>query len=170
MNGDERNRKEVKSDASYEEIRGNDSSKNPRHEEGQSRNSHEKIEEQNFVPNNRCAGQKKQPDSRSDPLCCLDYVFRPTVSNPERKANHTNAPIGFSGGFGRVSGVVDSEDELTHPPGFSNCNSFVVCSDDSYNKGSFLSEIQKTMEMGKAMGYDLEGCYDLVKEIVKGNG
>lgn len=58
-------------------------------------------------------------------------------SNPERNTNHTKAPIGFSGGAVWVSGLVDSEDELTHPPGFSNCNSFGACSDNPYNKGSF---------------------------------
>ncbi|CAI9264238.1 unnamed protein product [Lactuca saligna] len=89
-------------------------------------------------------------------------------SNQERNAKCNDTPIGFSGGFGRLSVIVDSEDNLTHPPGFSNCNSFAGCSDTSYNKGSFLSEIQKTMEMGKAMGYNLEGCYDRVKEIVEG--
>ncbi|CAI9279869.1 unnamed protein product [Lactuca saligna] len=88
--------------------------------------------------------------------------------NQELNAKTNDTPIGFSGSFGRLSSIVDSEDNLTHPQGFSNSNNLAGCLDASYNKGSFLCEIQKTMEMGKAMGYDLEGCYDRVKEIVEG--
>lgn len=33
----------------------------------------------------------------------------------------------------------------------------------------FFSEIQNTLQMGKAMGYNLEGYFDRVKEIVEGN-
>ncbi|CAH1453383.1 unnamed protein product [Lactuca virosa] len=116
------------------------------------------------------SARKSNPTAAPGPFPASAMECHFHESNQGRKAKRTDAPIGFSGGFGRVSGVVDSEDELTHPLGFSNCNRFVACSDNSYNKGSFLSEIQKTLEMGKAMGYNLEGCYDRVKEIVEGNG
>lgn len=69
-----------------------------------------------------------------------------------------------------MAGVVDSEDKLTHPPGFSNLNNLDGSSDTSCNKRSFLCEIQKTLDIGKAIGYNLEGCYDRVKELVEGNG
>ena len=40
----------------------------------------------------------------------------------------------------------------------------------SYNNRSFFSEIQRTIEMGKATDYNYYGCFDGVKEIVEGHG
>ncbi|CAI9285649.1 unnamed protein product [Lactuca saligna] len=78
--------------------------------------------------------------------------------------------VGFYGGFCRVFGIIDLEDNLSHPPSFSNFNGNDGFSEKSYNNYSFFSEIQNTLEMGKAMGYNLDGCFDRVKEIVEGNG
>lgn len=66
-------------------------------------------------------------------------------------------------------GVVDSEDNLSHSPGFSNFNVNDGDSEKSLNNGSFLNEIQKILAIGKAMGYSLDGCFECVKEIVEGS-
>ncbi|CAI9283168.1 unnamed protein product [Lactuca saligna] len=117
-------------------------------------------------------GSVKHDNPTAAPAPSLPLVLESRLHEPNQELNaKTNdASIGFSGGFGRLSGIVDSEDNLTHLPGFSNGNNLAGCSGASYNKGSFLSEMQKTMKMGKAMGYDLEGCNDRVKEIVEGAG
>ncbi|CAI9285302.1 unnamed protein product [Lactuca saligna] len=47
--------------------------------------------------------------------------------------------LGFSGGYGRISGINISEEDLSHPPGFSN----------------------------KSMGYNMDGCFDRLKELVE---
>ncbi|CAI9276603.1 unnamed protein product [Lactuca saligna] len=78
-------------------------------------------------------------------------------------------PVGFSGGFGWVLGVVDSGDNLLHPPRFSNFRGYEGYSEKSFTNGYFLNEIQKTLDIGKAMGYNLDECYECVKEIVEGN-
>ncbi|CAI9299397.1 unnamed protein product [Lactuca saligna] len=111
-----------------------------------------------------CPAAGPAPSSAS----IMDYPIH--YSNEGKNDECKNTPIGFDGGFVPVSGIVDSEDNLTNAPGFSNCNSLDGCLGNSYNKGSFLSEIQKILEMGKAMGDNLEGCYDRVKDLVEGNG
>ena len=77
--------------------------------------------------------------------------------------------MGFSGGYGRVSGINILEEDLYHPLGFSNkCNSFMSgkqsVSCRNFTKNSFLNELTKTLEMGKAMGYNMDSCFDRLKE------
>ncbi|CAI9285239.1 unnamed protein product [Lactuca saligna] len=124
-----------------------------------------------IVPTTTLSAKESSPTASPNPSSTLVMDHPIHYANQGNNDECNNAPIGFSGGFGLLSGIVDSEDNLTHPPGFSNCNSLDGCLSNSYNKGSFLSEIQKkkTLVMGKAMGYNLEGCYDRVKELVEGN-
>ncbi|CAI9292934.1 unnamed protein product [Lactuca saligna] len=192
MKGDERHGREFNTGANYEEIKVNDSNKDCEssdhmHEEevSSAADRHQQMKDDQFpqqyptvtVPaavGNQAKGNNLAVVRESDPAVAPTPSSASAMEshfydhNQEGKASRTKAPIGFSGGFGRVSGVADSEDDLTHPPGFSKCNSFGAGSDNSINKGSFLTEIHKTLEMGKDMGYNLEGCYDRVKEIVEG--
>lgn len=50
--------------------------------------------------------------------------------------------VGFSGGFGRMSGVANLEESFSHPPGFSNIDANKISSKGSFNNHSFLNEIQ----------------------------
>lgn len=102
------------------------------------------------------------------PAPSVASVTIPFKSNRNDIVEINKAPFGFFGGFGRVSDIVDSEDNLTHPPCFSNWNKFDGCSDKSYNNGSFFIDIQKNLDIGKAMGYNLDECFKRVKEIVEG--
>ena len=63
-------------------------------------------------------------------------------------------PVGFSGGFGLISGIFNSEDNLSHPMGFSNIGAYDGFSEKSLNNDYFLSEIKKkkTFDIGKAFG------------------
>lgn len=78
-------------------------------------------------------------------------------------------PVDISGGFGRISGIVDSEDNLSHPPGFSNIGAYDGFSDKSFNNGSFLVKLKKN-DIEKAMGFNLGGCLKQVNDIVEGSG
>lgn len=65
------------------------------------------------------------------------YVTSDSIIVVAKSINGT-VPVGFSGGFGRVSGIVDLEDNLSHPPGFSNFNGNDGFSEKSYNNCSFF--------------------------------
>lgn len=102
-------------------------------------------------------------------------VCTPVNDLKQHRPENSEAPLGFSGGFGKLSRVQDSEEDLSHPPGFSDpCHSNFGgnqnISDASFNNQSFLIELKKTMDMGESMGYVMEGCFERVKEIIEGHG
>ncbi|CAI9278084.1 unnamed protein product [Lactuca saligna] len=82
--------------------------------------------------------------------------------------------MGASGGYGQGLEINSSEEDLSHPPGFSNqCFSF--SENNQSNTGgieknnSFLEELQKTIAVGEALGYNMDGCMDHVIEILQGH-
>lgn len=77
--------------------------------------------------------------------------------------------VGFSGGFGRMSGVANLEESFSHPPGFSNFVDNKDFSEGPFNNYSFPNEIQKTLDIGRSLGYNMDECFEQVKEIVKGH-
>ena len=95
-------------------------------------------------------------------------VFIETCS-PKDQAH--SRPLGFSGGYGRVSGFNCSEDDLSHPPGFSNQRVSFSGNNQSISGGieknnSFLNELQKTIAVGESLGYNMDGCMDRVTKIL----
>ncbi|CAI9285657.1 unnamed protein product [Lactuca saligna] len=80
--------------------------------------------------------------------------------------------VGFTGGFGHVEGVYLSHDSesLTHPPRFSQKLFF---GDDNFSEGSvnknYLNiEVEKTLEVGETIGFDMDVCYSKVKNVIEG--
>ncbi|CAI9276967.1 unnamed protein product [Lactuca saligna] len=92
-----------------------------------------------------------------------------TMAAPVGQEHRGNPPVGFSGGFGHMEGIDVLEDNLTHPLGFSNFMGGGNFSQGSFNNFSFLKEIQKTLDIGRSLGYNMDGCFDRVKEIVEGH-
>lgn len=98
-------------------------------------------------------------------------VFTEACSSKDRL--HSK-PLGFSGEYGRVLGINCSEEDLSHPPGFSNQRVSISGNSQSVSGGigktnSFLNELQKTIAMGEMLGYNMDGCMDSVTEILKGH-
>ncbi|CAI9280983.1 unnamed protein product [Lactuca saligna] len=114
-----------------------------------------------------------------DNLCNKNQISRTNkfVNNEVApfKARVQNNIHGFFGGFGLLSGINLSEEDLSHPPGFSNwCFSDLgdnqSVSEGITNSNYFLNELQKnTIEMGESLGYNMDGCLDRVPEILKGH-
>lgn len=97
-------------------------------------------------------------------------------NSASNKDNWSHAsPVGFSGGYdGRVSGINVSEDDLSHPPGFSKqCYSFMgdnhFVSEGHQKSNSCFIELKKTIDMGTSLGYNMEGCLDRVKDVLQGH-
>ena len=75
----------------------------------------------------------------------------------------------FFGGFGRMLGVANSEDSLTHPSGISNFVGNISLFEDSITNQSFLNEFQKTLDTDRSLGYNMDEFFDWVKEIIQGH-
>ncbi|CAI9295936.1 unnamed protein product [Lactuca saligna] len=96
-------------------------------------------------------------------------------SHPNVTVRSSSIPLGFSGCFGRISGIDIDEDDLSHPPSYSiPCNSFgdgnKSLLEGSFNNHKFFIELNKKLEMGEAIGYNVEGCFKWLKQVVEGHG
>lgn len=65
--------------------------------------------------------------------------------------------------------VCMSEKSLSHPPGFSNYMGFEENGNATSMKHSFVVQIQKTLDICRAMGFNMDDCFDRVKEVVQGH-
>lgn len=62
-----------------------------------------------------------------------------------------------------------SEDSLTHPPSFSNkvFRGNVTILEPSVNWTYLVNEADKTLELGEKIGFNMDGCYSHVKNVIE---
>lgn len=68
------------------------------------------------------------------------------------KDNFGVVRLGFLGSFGHLSGIMDSEDNLSHPPDFYNFNGNDGFSKKLYNSRLFFELNSKNFGNGKSNG------------------
>ncbi|CAH1420613.1 unnamed protein product [Lactuca virosa] len=107
--------------------------------------------------------------STSDVKFPVQVPMVPVVATCTKSVSDV-VPIGFSGGYARMSGFEVSHDSLSHPPGFPN--RFYGGNDlnleCSFNRNFMLEETNRTMETGYKIGFYMDGCFDHVQIIIEG--
>lgn len=81
-------------------------------------------------------------------------------------------PVGFLGGYARMSGVEVSEYSLSHPLGFPDIfyGNYDLNSEFSYSGNSMVEETNWTMERVKKLVFIMDGCFEHVQIVIEGKG
>ena len=90
--------------------------------------------------------QSRNSDGHFLADCGLDVMRTPMLSSDTvatKSFLRVRDPlVDFSRSFGRMSGLANSDESFSHPPGFSNIDANKISSKGSFNNHSFLNEIQ----------------------------